>query len=109
MLDRLAVWQGSRRHPVQLEAVEAWIEDASRLYSSAKVVCDPWQTIWISQRLRSRGVQVTVFQFTAQSVCRLAIVLYGALRDTRLSLSDNVELLYYLLLFRFLETAPCFG
>ena len=106
ILDRLAVWQGSRRQPVQLEAVEAWIEDASRQYGSAKVVCDPWQTIGMAQRLRSRGVQVAEFQFTAQSVGRLASTLYGALRDTRLGLPDNEELLDELLHVRLRETAP---
>ena len=52
VLDRIAVWQGSRAQPVELATVEAWVEQAAKAYR-AKVVADPWQSVGMLQRLRS--------------------------------------------------------
>ena len=56
VLDRMQVWQGSRKKPVQLDDVEAWIVEASGRYNGASVMLDPWQAAGMAQRLRARGV-----------------------------------------------------
>lgn len=43
IVDRVAVWKGSRLRPVNLGEVEGWIEQASRTYNGARLVADPWQ------------------------------------------------------------------
>lgn len=90
VLDRIAAWQGSRSSPVELAKVEAWVEQAANSYR-AKVVADPWQAVGMLQRLRSRGVWVSEFAFTAQSVGRVASALLTAIRDGALALPDDEE------------------
>jgi hypothetical protein len=105
-LDRVAVWQGSRKKPVALAEVEAWVAEASRLYGDAEVVLDPWQAVGLAQRLRGEGHRVTEFSFTAQSVGRLASTLHLLLRDRALDLPDDAELLDELANVRLRETSP---
>ena len=87
-LDRMAVWQGSPSKPVVLNEVEAWLDEAAHRYRAA-VVADPWQSVGMCQRLRSRGLRVTEYVFSAQSVGRLAITLHTAVRDHHLALPDD--------------------
>jgi hypothetical protein len=69
-------------------------------------VADPWQTIGMLQRLRDRGVDVTEWSFTSQSVGRLGATLHTLLRDHRLALPPDQELLDELATVRLRETAP---
>ena len=81
VVDRLARWRGSRRKPVDLSEVERWIEAASREYNNAHVHADPFQTVSLLQRLRSRGILASEFVFSAQCVGRVANALHLALRN----------------------------
>jgi hypothetical protein len=105
-LDRIAVWQGSRREPVALDVVESAVLEAWRAYGRPPIVLDPWQAAQLAQRLRARGVKVTEFTFTAQSVSRLALRLHGLIRDRALELPDDPELLDELANVRLRETSP---
>ncbi len=64
VLDRLAVWSGSRFSPVKLAEVEEWVEQAVRTYRGAELVVDPWQAVGLAAPDRSRrarpGVHVLV-------------------------------------------------
>jgi phage terminase large subunit-like protein len=104
-LDRLGVWRGSRRRPVKLSEVEEWLVEASRRYWGS-VVCDPWQAVGLIQRLRSRGVSVSEYAFSAQSVGRLASSLFLLLRDRMIRLPDDPELLDELANVRLRESSP---
>ncbi len=106
VLDRLAVWSGSRRAPVQLAAVEAWLGEAVRSYGGARIVLDPWQAVGMAQRLRSRGARVDEFTFSQASVGRLAANLYGLLRNGALALFDDEPLLDELARARLREPSP---
>jgi hypothetical protein len=86
VLDRMAVWQGSRTEPVSLEAVEAWILSAALEYDASGILVDPYQAAQLVQRLRARGLRVDEYAFTASSVGRLGQGLYLALRDHALAL-----------------------
>jgi phage terminase large subunit-like protein len=104
-LDRLGVWQGSRIRPVKLAEVEDWLFEASRRYPG-HVVADPWQAVQLVQRLRARGLSVTEFPFSAQSVGRIASTLFLLLRDQMLRLPDDPELLDELANVRLRESSP---
>lgn len=106
VLDRMQVWQGSRLHPVPLGQVEEWIFLASQRYGGASVVCDPWQAMGMIERLKGQRVKIEEFVFSAQSVGRLASNLMLALRDHRLALPDDPELLDELGSVRLRETSP---
>jgi phage FluMu gp28-like protein len=58
------------------------------------------------QRLRTRGIQCDEFTFSSSSVGRLASTLHLLLRNRRLSLPDDPELLEELGNVRLRETSP---
>lgn len=91
-LDRMHVMAGTRAKPVQLADVETLIVEAVREYPG-KVRLDPWQAVGLAQRLRTQGITVEEWAFTAQSVGRLASTLHLLLRDRRLRLPDDAPLL----------------
>jgi len=106
ILDRIGVWKGTRAMPVQLDEVEGWLQEAARTYNKAKIVADPWQSVGLLQRLKAKGIRCEEYPFTAQSVGRLASTLFGLLRDRRLSLIDDDELIDELRNVRLIERGP---
>ncbi|WP_413543669.1 hypothetical protein [Citricoccus nitrophenolicus] len=106
VLDRLHVMAGSKASPVQLADVEAITYEASRAYGGAPVRVDPWQAAGVAQRLRSRGVAVQEWTFTPASIGRLAMNLHLLLRERRLVLPDDPDLLDELANVRLRETTP---
>jgi phage terminase large subunit-like protein len=106
VLDRLVVFQGTRRHPVRLDDVEEAVFEAARRYNGARVHLDPWQAVGLGQRLARRGVRVDEYTFSAQSVGRLASTLFRLLRDRHVALPDDEELLDELANVRLRETSP---
>lgn len=106
VLDRIAVWAGSRQAPVQLSEVGDWVEFVAREYNGATVAYDPHQAVDLAQRLRRKGVRVEQFNFTAQSVGRLALMLFQLLRAHSLALPDDPGLLDELANVRLRETSP---
>jgi phage terminase large subunit-like protein len=105
VLDHMEVWHGAPTRPVDLMAVEEWIGTTARRYK-AHVIVDPYQAIAMAQRLRSVGVTIDEFAFSQQSVGRLAVTLHTAIRDRRLALPDDAELLNELANVRLRETSP---
>ncbi|HTL42443.1 MAG TPA: hypothetical protein VL294_13310 [Pseudolysinimonas sp.] len=106
VLDRLAVLQGSKGRDVVLADVEALALQTSRAYGHARIRLDPWQAVGLAQRLRESGIEVEEWAFTSQSVGRLGQSLHLLLRDHRLALPDDAELLDELLNVRLRESAP---
>lgn len=106
VLDRIEVWKGSRIRPVQIEAVEEWIAQASDSYGRARIVADPWQSIGLLQRLRAKGLKAEEFAFTQSSVGRLASTLYGVIRDRNLLIPDDPDLIDELAHVRLVEKSP---
>jgi hypothetical protein len=106
VVDRLQRWQGSRLHPVRLDDVERWLEEANEAYGCADVHVDPWQAQGIIQRLKSRGVRAREFVFSAQSVGRVANALHLALRNRTILLPRDDDLLAELGRVRLRETSP---
>ncbi len=106
VLDRIAVWQGSRLKPVQIGEVEEWLQQAAGLYNGARIIADPWQSVGLVQRLRDGGIRCEEFSFTAQSVGKIAGALFNLLRDRRLALPDDEELLDELAHVRLRESSP---
>jgi phage terminase large subunit-like protein len=105
VLDRMQVWQGTRREPVRLSHVEEWVVQAAKSFG-AKVVFDPFQMVGTAQRLQERGIRVEEFTFSSASVGRLASTLHLLLRDRALALPDDPELLDELANVRLRETSP---
>ena len=105
VLDRMQVWVGTRRKPVRIENVKAWLLEAQRVFG-AEVVLDTWQAVQLAQGLRDEGIRVHEFTFSSQSVGRLAMTLHRLLRDRALALPDDPELLEELANVRLRETSP---
>jgi phage terminase large subunit-like protein len=105
VVDRLAVWEGSRDHPVSLDVVESWLGEACRSYR-APLVFDPFQAAHLTQRLKRRGIRVLPFTFSQQNIGRLAVTLFRLLRDRLLDLPDDNALVDELVNVRLRETSP---
>jgi hypothetical protein len=105
VLDRLHVLAGTRAQPVALADVEAVAYEAATQYR-APIRTDPWQAVGLAERLRVRGVAVTEWTFSPASVGRLAMTLHLLLREHRLALPDDAELLDELKQVRLRETQP---
>jgi phage terminase large subunit-like protein len=106
VLDRMLVFSGTRLRPVRLDDVERAVLDASKRYNRAPLRLDPWQSVGLGQRLSRQGIRVTEYPFSAQSVGRLASMLHMLLKDRRLWLPDDEELLDELANVRLKETSP---
>lgn len=106
VVDRLERWRGSRRSPVSLAAVEAWLETACREYHSAPLHFDPYQAAGLTQSLKAKGVRCEQFTFSSQSVGRVANALHLALRNRRVWLPDDEALRAELGRVRLRESAP---
>jgi phage FluMu gp28-like protein len=106
VLDRMQVWGGTRVEPVRLADVEEWLVEAHRAYVGARVIVDPWQAVGMGQRLAERRVRVREFPFTAQSVGRLAVTLFNAIRERALAIPPDQELIDELCSVRLRETSP---
>jgi phage terminase large subunit-like protein len=106
VVDRLKVWRGSKRSPVNLSEVEGYILAASAEYHNAELHADPYQAVELLQRLRAKGIRATEFVFSAQSVGRVANALHLALRNRLLHIPNDPDLLAELGRVRLRETAP---
>jgi hypothetical protein len=107
VLDRMGYWPGGRgERQVRLSEVGDWVLWASQTYNGARVIFDESQAIEMRQRLQGKGVQAERFTFSQGSVGRLAAVLHQLIRDHRLALPDDPELLDELVHVRLRETAP---
>ncbi len=106
VVDRIEAWVPRPGSPVQLGDVERWLLEAHRSYGSPTLVVDPWQALSTAQRLRSAGVRVQEFTFSAQSVGRLALTLHRLLAERLVALPDDAELLEELANVRLRETSP---
>lgn len=93
VLDAIRRWKGTRRDPVPLAEVAAELLALHQAYGGARVVLDPHQAVLIAQQLADRGVDVTQHAFTSSSVGRLALALHGAIKNHRLALPDDEDLL----------------
>jgi hypothetical protein len=93
VLDRIERWQGSRAAPVDLGEVRDTLLALTMEYHSAQVVLDPHQAVLIAQESRGKGVKVLEFAFTAVSVGRLALSLHQAIRNHRMALPPDEDLL----------------
>lgn len=105
VLDRMAVWRGSKSREVSLQEVEDWLFEAWASYR-CRVVMDPWQSIGMAQRLRAKGVEVVEFTFSSATVGRLASTLHRLFRDRAMALIDDDELIEELSNVRLVETSP---
>jgi hypothetical protein len=92
VLDDITRWQGSRKAPVDLGEVRDTLIARAAEYRASAIV-DPHQAVLIAQEARAAGVEVHEYAFTAASVGRLALSLHQAIRNHRIDLPDDEDLL----------------
>jgi hypothetical protein len=91
LVDAIRSWSGTRAANVDLMEVEAELADLGKRYR-ATLYYDPSQAVGMVQRLESRGLATVRFDFTAQSVGKLASGLLNALRTRQLHLPRHPKL-----------------
>lgn len=105
VVDRIAVWAGSRLKPVSLTEVTDWVFQAAVDYGGI-VAYDPYQAVQLSQELRAQGVLTEPFTFSSGSVGRLAATLHRLLREKALAIPRDPDLIDELVNVRLRETSP---
>ena len=104
ILDRMEVWQGSRKRPVDFAHVEEFIVAAHRRFGFA-LRLDPWQGLDLAQRLRAQGVRAEEFTFSSSSKQRLAATLLSAINGGNLLMYEAAGLRDELLALRLVQTS----
>ena len=79
---------------------------AGPLVPRPRCVFDPHQAALMTQNLRKRGVKLSEYVFSQQSISRLALNLHGLLRDHRIGLPDDPDLLDELAAVELREVSP---
>lgn len=102
--DQLMRWQGSHRHPVDLDEVSDAIADAHRRYPG-RIIIDPAKAEHLLQRLQKRELPISQFNFTTTSVGLLAGALLRALRMRTLLLPRDSVLIEELAGVRIVENS----
>lgn len=106
VLDRLLLFQGSKGRPVRDAEVEAAMLALWRACGRPKVRIDPFGASEVVQNLRGRGVSVDEWRYTHGRYGAMASVLFGLLRDGRVSLYDAPGFADQLANVRLIETLP---
>lgn len=105
VVDRLDVWT-PRGRDVDLSQVESLIAARSREYGRAEAWFDPAMAAQMIQRLRAAGVTCREHTFTAASNSRRTLLLLQLVREHRLRLPDDPELVDELVNLRAREPSP---
>ena len=84
--------------------MEAVIVEVAANYPG-ELIADPYQAAQLLQRLRDKGVRSSQYDFTSQSVGRIAGSLLRLLRAKRLSLPNDRVLLDELLAVKIVENS----
>jgi hypothetical protein len=93
VLDRIERWQGTKAAPVPLGEVRDHVHAMWDQYRPARVVMDPAEGRLLAQELRDLGVDVLEYAFTASSVGKIALSLHQAIRQHRIELPADEDLL----------------
>jgi hypothetical protein len=94
VIDRIARWKGSHRRPVSITGeVEPWILSASREFNGARVVIDSWNAAGTVERLQAMQLRAEEIKLSEPIVGRIGTTLHLALREHRVHLPNDEELL----------------
>jgi hypothetical protein len=105
-VDSLDVFTPSRRHEVDLMAVEGCVQARCAQYGHAPAIFDPAQGFQMMARLRAAGLRVLEHTFSAQSNSRRALLILELVRGRRLWLPDDPETVAEFAAVRLRETSP---
>jgi hypothetical protein len=106
VLDRLVMFHGRKGEPVRLSDVEQTVLALWRQYNRPRLRADPFQAAGVLQAVRARGVTVEEWSYTAGRYGEMASTLFALLRDQRIDLYPEEDLLEELRNVRLQETIP---
>lgn len=106
VVDCLDVFTPRRGHDVDLGAVEELLVARSRQYGGAPVIYDPAGMWQMAQRLAAQHVRTVEHAFTVSSNSRRALLLLQIVREHRLHLPADEELIDEMMNIRVRELGP---
>lgn len=92
ILDRLDVWQGSKENRVQLDRVDAWVEEVCTWSRIRKMIVDPWQMESLCQKWE-KSINVERYSFQGSGHPLMAENLRTLIVNGRLRIYPNAGLL----------------
>lgn len=93
VVDRLLVWKPTKSAPLSQDRVLAELLNLTEEFPGLKVNADPYQSLGLLERLRRHGIQTEVFTFSPSSKTRVAAMDLSLVREDRLSLPPDPDLL----------------
>jgi phage terminase large subunit-like protein len=105
-IDRLDTFTPDRKRDVDLQRVEDLIAVRSKQFGNAPAVFDPAGAWQMMQRLQRRGVRTIEHTFSAGSNSRRTLLLLQLVREHRLRIPDDQELIDEMLNLRVREVQP---
>lgn len=105
-VDQLDTFTPRRGHDVDLGAVEELLLTRSRQYGGAAVIYDPAGMWQMAQRLTARGVRTIEHTFTVSSNSRRTLLLLQLVREHRLKIAPDADLIDEMLNVRVREVGP---
>jgi hypothetical protein len=106
VVDQLDTFTPRRGHDVDLGEVEGLLLDRSRRYGRAAVIYDPAGMWQMAQRLTARGVRTIEHTFTVSSNSRRTLLLLQIVREHRLRIAPDADLVDEMLNVRVREVGP---
>jgi hypothetical protein len=106
VVDHLERWKGSKKAPIQIREVEAWVVGATPMWNDCEVWADPTQFQGSLQFLNTRGVRAKEFTFSTTSVGQVATAMVQTFRNHQIHVPNNAVLRDELLSVRLRESAP---
>jgi phage terminase large subunit-like protein len=106
VLDRLDVFVPSKGRDIDLQALEELIAVRARQFGHCPVVYDPAMLQGAAQRLQAARVRMVEFAFSASSNSDRTLALLRLVRERRLRLPNDRELVNEMMNLRIRETSP---
>lgn len=106
VVDRLDVFRPTKARDVQMADVQECVRHRSREYNRGEVIFDPAQAWSMMQNLKTSDVQVREHTFTTASNSRRTMQLLQLVRERRLAIPEDDELIDELVALRLVESSP---
>jgi phage terminase large subunit-like protein len=99
------IWRPESGRKVSIEQIESAIVEASERYDGLRVGFDPYQAMYLAQRLRAKGVNIEAVDFTGSNLKSMCSAVLEAFSEGTIDLYECPQLLADLRSLRVVEKA----
>ncbi|MBA7715960.1 hypothetical protein ES703_125019 [subsurface metagenome] len=86
------IWKPTKKNPIDLEVVEAYIEELAKGYILDNVLYDPWQFHRSGMSLKKQGIHTEEYPQTSDRLVKMGQLLYDLITQGNMELYPDEEL-----------------